>query len=442
MKTKKFLAMLMFVAVSVGSLAGCGAKQEVAPVAEAKPEEAKKEEAPVAQEPVTIKVSAWSDCMRALVESGLVADFETQNPDIKVEIIEYPAQEYQDKLVVQLAGGADLDVILMKNTADYSNIAAKNQLVDMTELVKRDKVDVSNMGPLFEGVQYEGKQYALPYSKTSWILYYNKDLFDAAGVEYPSDDMTWNDFRETAKKVSSGSGNDKVWGAYLHTWPQVWYGMGLQTGASIIDQDLTPFKESLQFRMDLEADGTVMPYVEAKATNAHYKTEFAKGQTAMNVIGAFHIGQLRELEDAGEMNFDWDIAPMPHPEGVAANTTWGMASPVGININSKNQEAAWKFVNFMTSIEGAKHFAKVGEMPANVNEEVLEIYKGDGSRRPANIDVVGEAKVYLENPTIPNANIAKDEIFGKESELTFIGERSAEDTFKVIEERIKNEVNQ
>lgn len=439
MNKKRFLASLMVLTMSVGAFVGCSNKEEAstekAPESTATTQEAVADKEP-AKEPVTLTVTTWGDEINEVNE--LVEEFETLNPDIKINIMEYPSEEYQDKLVIQLAGGADIDVMQIKNTADYSNIAAKKQLLDLEQFVKAENLDITPYGPLYEGLKIDGQLYGLPYRKTAWVLFYNKDLFDTAGVEYPSQDMTWDEFRDIAKKMTSGSGNEKVWGAYLHTWPQTWYGMGLQTGATIMDEDLSSFAEGLQFKMDLEADGSIMPFTEAVATNAHYRTEFAKGQTAMNIIGDFHITQLRDPEL--NVQFDWDIVPMPHPEGVEANTTWGTANPIGINAKSKHPEEAWKFVKFIAGKEGAMAYAKAGKLPAYTDDEVNAAFIGEGTAKPANIKILTEAKVFLENPAMEGANIVKDQIFGTESELTFSGERSVEDTFTAINERIKNEI--
>ena len=64
----------------------------------------------------------------------------------------------------------------------------------------------------------DGNFYAVPFRSDFWVLYYNKDLFDAAGVEYPSNDLTMEDYDALARKMTSGSGDTKVYGCHYHTW--------------------------------------------------------------------------------------------------------------------------------------------------------------------------------------------------------------------------------
>ena len=61
-------------------------------------------------------------------------------------------------------------------------------------------------------------------------MYYNKDIFDAAGVEYPSNDWTWSDFEKMATELTSGEGANKIYGAHLHTWQAMVQNWGVQDG--------------------------------------------------------------------------------------------------------------------------------------------------------------------------------------------------------------------
>lgn len=61
----------------------------------------------------------------------------------------------------------------------------------------------------YDDFNLDGKQVALPFKTDYYVLYYNKDIFDAAGVDYPSNDMTWTEWEEMCKSLTSGEGNDK-----------------------------------------------------------------------------------------------------------------------------------------------------------------------------------------------------------------------------------------
>lgn len=387
---------------------------------------------------VKLKLAMWTDDIPNTEE--VIDKFEAENPGIEVEIIEFPAKEYDTALAVQLAGGAEIDMFAMKNNAQYADLAAKGQTLSLESYIKEDKINLSGFGPLLEGLRFKGEVQALPYRTTTWVLYYNKDLFDDMGVEYPSGDMTWAEFRQLARKMTKGEGNNKQWGAYVHTWEICSFGPALQTGATLIDEDLSPFKEALQLRLDLENDGSIMSYVDQIATSAHYKSAFFKGNVAMNVIGDWHINHLRVGGEEGTIDFDWDIVPLPHPEGVSSNTTWGMPTTMAISSRSKKKDAAWEFLKYMTGPEGAKVTAAAGKLPGFTNEEIKNIYLGDGSKKPDNLGIVLDQKVYVEYPAIPGINIIVKTIYKEESELVFAGEQSPVEAVENIKQRIKEEL--
>jgi len=432
---KKIVSSILVTAMTASLITGCGASND-------KVEEVKKtgsNDQVKTEEKVDLNLyfrSTNADYAQQVVDA-----YEAENQNVDIELIKYPNTDYKDKLMVQLAGGGDVDIYDAGNSAWFGDFVSKKQALQLDDLIARDNFDIAPYGNAIEELLIDNKLYTLPVVDSLMVLYYNKDLFDQAGVSYPTEDMTWNEFRELAKTMTSGEGNDKIWGSYIHTWPQCWYGIGLQEGATIIDKDLTPIEKALQFRVDLEEDGSIMPYTESIATNAHYNAMFQSGKLAMSPIGSWHIGQLRVGEAEGNVNFDWDVVPMPHPEGVSPNTTWGMTGQVVIQPDTKHVEEAWDFLKYLCGEEGAKIFSENGVIAGYKTDEIRDIYVGDKTQKPENIDILFNQKVYLENPAIPGIEVVKTEIIDKESQLTFAGERSVEDTMKAIKERIEKEFN-
>jgi len=108
-----------------------------------------------------------------------------------------------------LAGGEDLDVFYAKDPTMYAGLVLRRQIMPIDDLVERDGLDLSAYGGVLDNIIVDGKLYGLPYRSDFWILFYNKDMFDEAGIPYPTNDWTWNDFRETALKLTSGEGPTK-----------------------------------------------------------------------------------------------------------------------------------------------------------------------------------------------------------------------------------------
>ena len=99
-----------------------------------------------------------------------------------------------------------------------TGLANRGQLADLSQYIKQAGINQADFNGLAERFNIDGKIVALPASTGYYVLYYNKDIFDKAGVEYPSNDMTWADWETLAGRLASGSGNSKVYGGLLHTW--------------------------------------------------------------------------------------------------------------------------------------------------------------------------------------------------------------------------------
>ncbi len=442
MKSKKVVQMLLVLTMGMSLVAGCAkkdvgtesSKQETKVETQAKAAETK--EVPV--EDITLKVVLWEGELPAV--GKVVEGFEAANPNIKIDLSGYPDKEYETALAVQLAGGSDIDVFATKNNAQYSDLASKGQTLPLNDLITKNKFDISGYGSLYEGLKMNGEVSSLPFYKTTWIMYYNKDLFDAAGVAYPTDDMTWDEFRETAKKLTKGSGENKTWGAFIHTWPISTFGPALQTGATVIDEDLSPVQEALKMRLDLEADGSIMSYLDIIATNTHYNAAFQKGNVGMLIMGDWAITKYRTDVAEGNMTFNWDIAALPHQQNVSANTSWGMPTSMSINPKTQKQEAAWNFLSYISGQEGAKILAEAGKVPAFVNDDIAKIYLGDGTKKPDNLKMIMNQKVYVEYPPVVGINTIVNTIYKEEMELALAGEQTVEQAIEKIKTRIKKEV--
>ncbi|WP_045518506.1 ABC transporter substrate-binding protein [Neobacillus niacini] len=363
-------------------------------------------------------------------------NFKKDHPNVEITFETFPQQQYYEKIRMQLSGGEGYDLF----TGQMDNMIDTGLLTPLDKYIKESKMDVAGYGTMYDTYKSDDKVLSLPYRKSNWMLYYNKSLFDEKGIDYPSDDMTWDEFRELAKKMTSGSGESKVYGAYLQQWPQTWYMSAVQDGASIIDKDLSPFKDALQLRIDLEKDGSIMKWSEQVTTGAHYNAAFQKGNIAMNLIGDWHVAQLRQAEKEGKLNFDWDVVPIPHPEGVAKNTSLALPVSIMMNKNTKHPKEAFEFLKYITGKEGAELLASEGYLTGYMDKDVEKAYLGDGTQKPENLHYFLETKEYPEYPMLPGVNnVVKEQIFKQEGELALLGQKSVDDAIKEITKRVKDE---
>ncbi|HEU4326142.1 MAG TPA: sugar ABC transporter substrate-binding protein [Roseiflexaceae bacterium] len=436
---------LSLAALLLVAMAGCGAVPASTPATSAPPAET----TPAASAPsaapsagaVTLKMTAW-DIATTPYWQAVIDAYEAQNPNVNVELVEISSQEYQDKLSVMLSGGDETDIITVKDIPGYSGMLTRSQIVPLNDYIARDSLDLSAYSGAAEELTYQGSIYALPFRSDVWILYYNKALFDAAGVPYPDNDTTWAEFDAMARKLTSGEGAEKVYGAHFHTWRSAVQLGTVQDGKNtVIASDYSFMKPMYDMVTKLQNDGVIMDYGELKAGNVHYSGVFKNAQVAMMPMGSWFIGSLIKAKDVGEFSFDWGVAKYPHPEGVPAGTTAGVLTALGINANSPNKDAAWDFIKFYSGPEGAKVLAGTGNLPAIRTPETLKIFAGVKGVPAEAAAALETAAVRLELPMDPKVS-SVEQILNEEHELIMTNSVSVDDGIREMTERITSAATQ
>ena len=324
-------------------------------------------------EPVTLTMSAW-DVATTPYWQAVIDAYEAANPNVTIELVDLPSADYQDVMNIRLSGGDDTDIITVKDIPGYSAMLTRNQIIPLNEYIERDGLDLSVYSGAAEELTYEGSIYGLPFRSDIWILFYNKAIFDAAGVEYPDNDMTWAEFDALARQLTSGSGADKIYGAHFHVWRFVCPVGDRARWLEFRHRGRLRFMAPMyEMVTAMQKDGIVMDYGELESGNIHYSGPFINGQVAMIPMGSWFIGRLVADQAAGIFDFPWGVAAFPHPEGVEPGTTAGTLTSLAINEKSDNKDAAWDFIKFYAGEEGAKVLAETSNLPALRTPEVLEI---------------------------------------------------------------------
>ena len=244
--------------------------------------------------------------------------------------------------------------------------------------------------------------YALPFRSDFWLIFYNKDLFDAAGVPYPGNDMTLDQYDALARRLTRGSGANKTYGAHYHTWRSAVQLFGILDGKNTIVDGTYDFLAPYYNRVLKEQDdGIVQAYATLKTSGTHYSGVFFNSQAAMLNMGTWFIATQIDKVKSGESTAkNWGLVKYPHPGGVSAGTTLGTITGVAVNRNSKNKAAALEFMRFVSGPEGAAILAKTGTIPAIMNQEVINTISAiPGFPPDANSkEALNVTKTYLEMP--------------------------------------------
>lgn len=170
----------------------------------------------------------------------------------------------------------------------------------------------------------------------------------------------------------------------------------IQSGYYLLDDDLEPVEESLELLNRLYESGTHVPYEQIKDRGDDCRYDFEKGNIAMMVNGEWPVNMLLEDEAAGHSVPDWDIAPLPVPEGVEVGTTVGMYQFAAITSTCSRPDEAFEFLTFLSGQQGAEIYARNAVIPAFSSDEIVEIYaEASGTKHS---DIFFDAKKIQEQP--------------------------------------------
>jgi multiple sugar transport system substrate-binding protein len=392
--------------------------------------------APAEEEgPVTLTVSVWN-YEQTPEFKALFDAFEAEYPDITIEPVDILADDYAEKLTTMLSGGDTTDVLTMKNVTDYSRYASRGQLLDITDTVEAMDTDkIAGLDPYVVDDAY----YAVPYRQDFWLMYYNKGLFDAAGLDDP-DHITWDDYAELATELTDDSVSPKVYGSYQHTWRSVTQATAAaQTDGDLLSGDYGFMDDQYELFLGLQQSGAALDYATAKSQQISYRTMFETGQTAMRPMGSWYIAGITAAIDSGSTTVDWGVAPLPQVESGDDTVTFGSPTAFAINKKSEHQSAAKKFLEFAAGEEGAKAIAAIGVVPAYGSDAVAEAFTALPTDE-LSITTFNEPKtVALEMPVSENTSDIST-ILDEEHDLIMVGETSVGDGIAAMDDRVTSEV--
>ncbi|MFA6844723.1 MAG: sugar ABC transporter substrate-binding protein [Sphaerochaetaceae bacterium] len=350
----------------------------------------------------TLKWALW-DIDSTTYYKPLIDAYEASHPNIKIEMLDLGSADFMTMLQTQLTGGDDtIDIVTVKDIPGYSNLVKKNLLFSLNDKIKSEGIDTSLYGGTTEQITVNNNLYALPFRSDFWVIFYNKALFDKAGVAYPTNDMTFAQYDALARKMTSGSGANKVYGAHYHTWRSAVQLFGILDGKhTIVDGHYEFLKPYYEMVLAEQKDGICQDYGSLKTSSTHYSGVFYNNSVSMMNMGSWFIATLIDKINKGEADCkSWGIVKYPHAEGVPAGSTLATITSLGVSAASKNKDAAFDFVKFVTGPEGASIIAKTGTIPSIKTAEVIKTIssKAGFPTDSASAEALKVSHGYLEMP--------------------------------------------
>ncbi len=418
---KKLISVMLSTAMIATVLAGCGGSDAAqAPAAEAPAAEAPAAETPAAEEPaaeapaaeeaaageeITLKWAIWDKDITPYWQA-IKDGYEASHPGVTVEMTDLGATDYMTVLATELSGsGSDFDVVTIKDVPGYATLVSKNTLEPLDSYIADAGIDLSVYGGVDKQVTVNGSLYELPFRNDFWVVFYNKDIFDAAGVDYPTNDMTFEQYDELARKVADTTFGSQIYGTHYHTWRSAVQLFGVLDGKhTVMDGNYDFFKPYYEMVLKQEDDSICRNYADLSAEGLHYSAAFSGGDVAMLNMGSWYISTLIASLASGEYDSslcgNWGIVKYPHAQGVEPGSTLGTITGLSVTSVSDQKDAAFDFVEWVSGPEGAAVMASTGNFPALMNDEISDIIAGlEGfPTDDASKEALSVSNLYLEVP--------------------------------------------
>ena len=277
---------------------------------------------------------------------SLVAEFEREHPGVRVQLVTSPGKDYYVKSLTMLAGRAHVDVLWIGQ--GFGIFASRGALMDLQPFIHRDpEFDIGIFHKKLLGwYRYDDKLYGLPTGADVLAIVYNRDLFDAGGVEIPRDGWTVDEMVEKAKKLTSHdpSGRVDVVGLGLVDYDYRYHGLRLLDENHRFALNTEDGRQWLQRNVDLIYTERVLQRGTAMESMDRLNG-FLNQKVAITEVAPWDLKELRD-----RAMFRWDLAPLPSLPGRQA-MGWGSSSGFCIARNSKHPDLAWKLLKKLSGAE-------------------------------------------------------------------------------------------
>lgn len=378
------------------------------------------------------------------------AAFEAET-GIHVDVQPTPGNDadHDSKVNIDLLAGGTIDVIPSLGPKFYYDRADAGYFVALDELLAEKGVDAKAIWGSYLPYSDDGHFYAVPYKQELYCTFYNKNLFDQAGVPYPSGAWTWDDYYETAKKLTDKSKG--IYGSYMsaeNPWIMI---QAKQKNIPLYKEDGTcnyddpAFAEALQWTNNIQEQGYQMPVSEIKSENASWNYYAMAGDhLAMFVQGNWFTRLLNSQTDYPK---DWDYGVAPTPSaGEDGNNNLVSMGFYSINKNAAHKDTALEYVLWL----GQNQWKYEGQIPALASlteEEQNKVFSAVADNSHGQVTV----NDLYENWMNTGMGVAESDIIGvaadeynrivnAEAEAYFLDLQSLDVTIKNIVSRVNEAI--
>lgn len=404
---KRKLSIILALILVLTTLAGCGSNNKAADTTNkgtsGSDGASTGQETADSKEPITLKWAVW-DISATTYYQPLIDAYEKAHENVTIEMVDFGSTDYMTVLATELTGNdSDIDIATIKDIPGYTTLVEKNALEPLNDRISSAGLDLSGYGGITDQIKMNDNLYALPFRSDFWVLFYNKDIFDKAGAEYPTNDLTFEQYDSLARSVTDTTPGAQVYGAHYHIWRSAVQLFGILDGKnSVVSGNYDFTKPYYEMVLNQQKDQICQDYATLKTSSLHYSGAFAQGNVAMMNMGTWFIPTLISKIQSGEYaKMNWGIAKYPHAEGVEPGSTLATITSLSVTAASKQKDAAFDFLKFVCGTEGAEIIANTGTIPAIKNDTVINSIasmEGFPADDTTSRDALATANTYLEMP--------------------------------------------
>jgi multiple sugar transport system substrate-binding protein len=350
--------------------------------------------------PVTIKAALWGTPIESTGLDAVIAAFQNKFPQYRVEKVPIPRPADPNDPTSWDSAENSLNQMLKKGEVDLAGVGItsgaveQGLLVDLMPLIQRSRVDMKPFATFMNDWQQGNHVFVMPYAVSPSVLAYNKDRVSAAGVAIPKDTWTWDQFRQTAARLTQGTGSNRLPGLdnlHVESLGLMWYQQATQHLNRTQVEAASGYLQYFNGMLNLD-HSMLQPPPPTEGSVVTFGLDFKEGRAGLGLV------RLDVLEQYG---FPAGIAPYPVLPG-AKPVAPVRSETFGIPTASAHQEAAWELLQFLVSQEGAQTLATAGFLPLGGGTEAREAWlRSAAGKYPEGVESLADAEwVSLETPVI------------------------------------------
>ena len=386
---------------------------------------------------VELSVSIWDANQEPGIKE-ILADF-TEETGIKTKLSVVKWEEYWTMLEAGAQGGSLPDVFWMHSN-ESERYMSNDMLLDLTDkIAESDKIDPENYPEDIWGLYtYDDKYFAVPKDVDTIALWYNKAMFDEAGLAYPTADWTWDDVTEAAKKLTKEDGSQYGLALRNDNNQAGYYNLIYDNGGYIISDDKTKSGwddpktiEAMEMLEGWIKDG-VMPPLEVMAENGE-DVLFQSGKVAMVPQGSWMVAAYRDNEYTAE---NCDLVELPKSATTGRRVSLYNGLGWAAAANGEHTEEAWKLIEYLGSEEAQKKQAELGVTMSAYNGTSDAWAKSADFNLQAYINMMEDMEIRPYSKTTVTWENEDNEIL----KGVYLGEKSMKDACKEMAEQMNEKL--